>query len=359
MPSRIGKGVGGFTLVELLVVIAIIGILVALLLPAVQSAREAARRTQCKNQVKQIALGCMLHMDSHGFLPTGGWDYDWTADPDRGYGEDQPGGWPYSLLTYIEQGALRDLGKGQTASPADWRAPSIQLHQTPVGVFMCPSRRPARNYKAAWVAVREQGWLANIANNEGVAKCDYAANAGTSRFTDGEQYAAPTSYDQLTKNGLFRNPNLCDGTGNKADTYRCQRGVIHIRSEIKPAQITDGTSNTYLIGEKWLDLNSYEETQPSSSLDFGDNQSLYVGFDWDTIRAAHGEYSAKDPEEYQPAQDAAVGRHNPQYRFGSAHTSGFNMSMCDGSTQFVSYDIDPVVHGNMAERFDGNPASLQ
>ena len=103
----------GFTLVELLVVIAIIGILVALLLPAVQAAREAARRAQCKDHVKNIALGCLLHEDTHGFLPSGGWTFFYTADPNRGYGEDQPGSWIYSILTYIEERALRDLGSGQ------------------------------------------------------------------------------------------------------------------------------------------------------------------------------------------------------------------------------------------------------
>src|SRR3954451_3369851 len=88
----------GFTLVELLVVIATIGLLVALLLPAIQSAREAARRTQCKNNLKQIGLGCLNHADAHKFFPSGGWGFDWTADPNRGYGPDQPGSWSSDIL---------------------------------------------------------------------------------------------------------------------------------------------------------------------------------------------------------------------------------------------------------------------
>ena len=76
----------GFTLVELLVVIAIIGILIALLLPAVQAAREAARRVQCANQIRQLATGSLLHLDSQGHLPCGGWKWTWVGDPDRGFG---------------------------------------------------------------------------------------------------------------------------------------------------------------------------------------------------------------------------------------------------------------------------------
>ena len=97
----------GFTLVELLVVIAIIGILVALLLPAVQAARESARMTVCSNNLKQMGVAFSQHVTSQGFFPTCGWGYGWTGDADRGYGVNQPGGWPYAILSYMDQDALR------------------------------------------------------------------------------------------------------------------------------------------------------------------------------------------------------------------------------------------------------------
>src|SRR5512133_2944359 len=100
----------GFTLVELLVVITIIGILIALLLPAVQAAREAARRMQCSNNLKQLGLACLSHEQTYGYYPRGGWSCCLLADPDRGVGKQQPGGWVFCVLPYIEQQALRDLG---------------------------------------------------------------------------------------------------------------------------------------------------------------------------------------------------------------------------------------------------------
>src|SRR5262245_40003031 len=102
----------GFTLVELLVVITIIGILIALLLPAVQGAREAARHVQCANNLKQLGLGALNHEQAWRYLPSGGWGWNWLGDPDRAAGRRQPGGWIYSILPYIDQENLHNLGAG-------------------------------------------------------------------------------------------------------------------------------------------------------------------------------------------------------------------------------------------------------
>lgn len=353
----------GFTLVELLVVIAIIGILVALLLPAVQAARESARRTQCKNNVKQIGLGCLLHLDTNGFLPSGGWDYDWSVDPDRGYGKEQPGGWAYSILTYIEEGVLRDLGAGSTGNPAEWQVASEKLHQTPIGTFICPSRRPAKTYLSEWESVSEQPWIATLAQNTGVAKSDYAANSGDSRWFDGFNYWDPVDYAALERgSGWFRSPTNQCGPEDKYYNY-CQTGVVFYRSEIKTTMITDGTSKTYLVGEKWMNPDFYDYAEITgvdarNSRDWGDNQSLYCGFDWDNHRVAFGPNSeVDDPEFYQPSQDRAGYIPFPPYNFGSAHSGGFNVAMCDGSVQLIAYGVDVRVHSNFANRMDGNTSS--
>src|SRR3954463_10008918 len=99
-----------FTLVELLIVISICGMLIQMLLPAVEMSREASRRIQCANNLHQIALGFQLHENAQGYYPSSGWGWQWVGHPDRGYGDEQPGGWAYNILSFVEQQSIRELG---------------------------------------------------------------------------------------------------------------------------------------------------------------------------------------------------------------------------------------------------------
>ncbi|NLE37478.1 MAG: DUF1559 domain-containing protein, partial [Pirellulaceae bacterium] len=185
----------GFTLVELLVVIAIIGILIALLLPAVQAAREAARRATCANNLKQIGAAALNHESAHGFLPSAGWGFIWVGDPDRGFGETQPGGWIYSLLPYLEQKEIFDIGTGMATIPKKQAAASMCGMALPT--FNCPSRRDAKMYPVIWAN------YINVQNNmvKGDARSDYAANGGDYFGYPETQTTGPGSAAPLTREG--------------------------------------------------------------------------------------------------------------------------------------------------------------
>ena len=336
-PSR-----DAFTLVELLVVIAIIGVLVALLLPAVQAAREAARRQQCGNNMKQMALAAQNHHDAQKFFPTGGWGWWWVGDADRGYGRNQPGGWSFSMLPYMEQAQLRaragdgdkdTIGTGQLEG-------ALQVLRTRVEHWWCPSRRPQNvfakgtdTYYALNAARATDGRIV-------AARSDYAICVGDRNFVESDGFpnpgGTPTTYTTPDIKGYVWQTTTVGNLNSGMEKYT---GIGFQRSEIGFKQITDGSSQTYLIGEKYLDPEDYE-----TGADDGDNETWGTGFNNDMYRAAF------DP----PAQDRiGLPKKDCQARiFGAVHT-GFFMAFCDGHVEMLGFDIDPLVHRANANRADG------
>jgi prepilin-type N-terminal cleavage/methylation domain-containing protein/prepilin-type processing-associated H-X9-DG protein len=331
----------GFTLVELLVVITIIGILIALLLPAVQAAREAARRVQCSNHVKQLALGALNHESTNGYLPTAGWGVCWVGDPDRGFGRRQPGGWIYSVLPYIELQPLHDLGLG-AATTAAARACLEQRMTTPLSILSCPSRRDAVLFPMT------HGMPYYYKTSSGapllpalVGKTNYAANAGNTP----DATAMPGGPSDLAAGDSW-SPSQW-----KSQYHATATGVVYTHSQTAMADITDGTSNTYLLGEKYCDPDHYYDGQSN-----WDDQVWDTAADWDTIRFT-GDMTNHLVPDYWPAQDTpGLGQ---GLAFGSAHSGGFYMAFCDGSVQFINYQIDVETHWRLGQRDDGLPVDAK
>ncbi len=301
---------GGFTLIELLVVIAIIAILVALLLPAVQQAREAARRTDCRNRLKQMGLAMHNHHDVVGHLPSGGWGWGWTGDPDRS-GKDQPGGWIFTLLPFMDEGNLYRIGSGTTG--AQQRAINAQRNKTSVSMMNCPSRRTGGPYPTPY------GYY-NANYEPMVVRTDYAINSGDQSAN--EQFSGPSSYAQ-GDSPSFAWPSTAGYSG-----------ICYTRSEIRFKDITRGTSNTYMIGEKYLNRDHY-----TTGADPSDNECMFSGMDNDVCRVTFG----------TPRQDRKG--FSSTTIFGSVHSDGFQMLYCDGSVKVINYSINAGVHKTAGQRF--------
>jgi prepilin-type N-terminal cleavage/methylation domain-containing protein/prepilin-type processing-associated H-X9-DG protein len=329
-----------FTLVELLVVITIIAILIALLLPAVQAAREAARKMSCGNNLKQISFAALQHEEKNKFFPSGGWGYFWIGDPDRGFGKEQPGGWAFSILPYMEQEEL--FYRGQDGDPnhstATQTAGAAKCIQTPVAALVCPSRRTPVLFPISSSIFGGSKQFYGADSVSMVSRSDYAACAGDQ---SSNQYdAGPETLDAaalLTKNNTW--PKL----GSKDNPAT---GISYLRSEVIMAWITDGTSNTYMLGEKYLNPDSYYNGD-----DYSDDECAFIGYDDDMYRVTYCD-NAQDYS-HTPMQDTP-GIVSTS-RFGSAHAISCNMSFCDGSVRAIDYTIDPVTNRYLGNREDGIP----
>ena len=268
----------GFTLVELLVVIAIIGVLVALLLPAIQAAREAARNAECKNNLHQISLALLNYENTHKEFPGGGWGFLWMGDPDRGVGRRQPGGWVFQVAPYLEQANITLLGKGAQGSA---KLDAIRDQRgTAIAGFNCPSRRGVTLNQSLETVYNASPPLEGFLD----AKTDYGVNGLGANSGGG------------VSSSTFIKPN-CQGTWTEACETELRKWDDHITSnQVKGIVarnrgaslnlIEDGTSYTIAAGEKAMDPRFYEDSDgPNNDKDDnpGDNSAMWQGLDWDSI----------------------------------------------------------------------------
>ena len=291
-----------FTLVELLVVIAIIGVLMGLLLPAVQQAREAARSMQCNNNMKQLGLGLNTHNSTNdGRFPTGGLNYSYVGDRQKGTDCDQRGGWAYCVLPYIDQEVLRDSDIKTRLT-------------TPVSTFYCPTCRPAKLYLSRTDSGRDPRSDSETHPPLAMmAKSDYAANCGTVGSVEGS--SPQVWYDS---GGLI---------------FRCDANT-----EVFEKDVYDGLSNTILVGERQLNL-SYNEVGTA----VGDDDDCYLGgHNYDTLRC----YA--DGKLFQSRQNL-----NRPSSFGSVHAGVCGFIFADGHHRPVSYSVDSTVYKCLLNRMDG------
>jgi prepilin-type N-terminal cleavage/methylation domain-containing protein len=284
-----------FTLVELLVVIAIIGILMAMILPAVQASRESGRRTQCANNVKQVGLSLQLHHNSKGSFPSGAVSKyktdsssSWCSSPgdSNGYAP-----WTVLILPYIEETAVYNqfnLKAYFNDASFNQIAPNDKITAMPI--FQCPSD---------WGRYQELN-----SNYWGVA------GGGTP---------------------------ACSGNGGTRDFF--VNGVLFVNSMISVAKIRDGASHTFIVGETRY---------------AGHNMPWSSSGKYDSLAAMVNVTGAREQINLYPEQT-----YNVPYSsrgFSSSHVAGCYFGLADGSVQYVLETVDLLIYQQMADRKDGEPS---
>jgi prepilin-type N-terminal cleavage/methylation domain-containing protein/prepilin-type processing-associated H-X9-DG protein len=341
-----------FTLVELLVVIAIIGGLVALLLPAIQAAREAARRTQCRNNLKNIGLSLLNYETAFNYFPTGGTTFGdrlecycqngkpWQA-PKQGMS------WAFQILPYLEQGALANIGSSDI------------VQNTPVALYNCPSRRGPTQYIGGYGPAYLMDYAGAtpgtaVSGVAGAARADaqrdhnvhdrvkatfWMLNAGG--FSGGQP---PNNgvYDGVIVRSPWRRTGAPTTCGPNPAVGEFAQNVPY---PTKMAQISDGTTATLMVAEKYINSN---DQYGYAGGDASDDRGWMDGWDPDTMRSTMARPYPDD--QISPIRDGTPAGEDQTYLFGSAHSSAFNGVFADGSVRTISYDVEMYVFNSLGTK---------
>ncbi len=354
--KRLSPSIRAFTLVELLVVIAIIGVLVALLLPAVQAAREAARRSQCSNNLKQYGLGLHNYHDVHGQMPPGGkggpaepnpppsgppaWKVYWNDPADRGWHYAMS--WQGKLLPFMEQSPLynqlwvdgRDPATGNGVFIFEQNLPNGKpVIATPVPYARCPSdsSNPVHNgwFQSSYSGSLGSAWTASADSN-----CN-----------QWQVFAEPVATWQIDHGNSFNGSEVS--------------GVFsRVGYGAKFAQVRDGLSNTIFVGEVLFEcndhtngfwhFNGFNNAHASTVVPINNMTTCYANLGLSQA------VLATKPGVTHP-QCGAQNNWNFSWGFRSRHPGGANFLLGDGSVRLIPQTIDHTTYQRLGGKADGNP----